>query len=318
MSKPEVKLSDMVDPTLSGFVLDPAKCSQLSLGEKRELVREIAQRSKDAPTILNSFTRREILETICAEMGKERKYTGYSKFQMIEQLLKVVSQKSKISNSDNFIAFSASKTLSGFKRPRQKGSPHQLFIDLNDISKNNNIKEDHVKIQLCQNAACRANLKPDDAFCKRCSCCICHCYDDNKDPSLWLTCGSDDETNLCGISCHLKCALEDERAGIMKSSFCARLDGSFFCISCRKVNGLMSSWKKQLLVAKETRRVDVLCLRIFLANEILIGTKRYEVLLKIVYTALQKLENEVGPLNLLCRKITRGIVSRLLCGPEVL
>ncbi|GLT93710.1 hypothetical protein SLE2022_114880 [Rubroshorea leprosula] len=37
----------------------------------------------------------------------------------------------------------------------------------------------------------------------------------------------------------------------------------------------------------------------------------------MVETALQTLENEVGPLNLLCTKLARGIVNRLSCSPEV-
>ncbi|PQQ07418.1 VIN3-like protein 2 [Prunus yedoensis var. nudiflora] len=78
MNNPEARASDM-QSLFSGFVLDPEKCSRLSLGEKRELVHEIAQWSKDAPGILSSFTRRELLEIICAEMGKERKYRGYTK-----------------------------------------------------------------------------------------------------------------------------------------------------------------------------------------------------------------------------------------------
>ncbi|GAV66844.1 hypothetical protein CFOL_v3_10354 [Cephalotus follicularis] len=315
MTKPEERLSRM-ETMFSGFVLDPSKCSRLSLGEKRELVHEIAHWSKDAPEILSSFTRRELLEIICAEMGKERKYTGYSKLQMIEHLLKLVSQKSKKSNTENFLAFSASKTLSGLKRTRQKEPQLQLFTDLNHIRQENN-KEEPVKIQLCQNVACRATLNPDDVFCKRCSCCICHLYDDNKDPSLWLTCGFDDENNSCGMSCHLRCALKDERAGIVKSSCCTKLDGSYYCVSCGKSNGLMRIWRQQLLVATGARRVDVLCLRISLGYEILMGTQKFKEMQKTVETAVQMLSNEVGPLNLLCTKMGRGIVSRLACGAEV-
>lgn len=204
------------------------------MGEKRELVREIARWSKDAPEMLRSFTRPELLEIICAEMGKVRKYTGYTKAQMIEHLLKLVSQNSKRSNS-----FTFSPAHIGYKRKRNIETSSQQLTDLNAPLQNN--EEGCGKTLLCQNVACRATLSLEDAFCKRCSCCICHLYDDNKDPSLWLTCGSDtpDDNDLCGFSCHLECALKHERAGILKNGFYTKLDGSFCCVSCGKINGLM-------------------------------------------------------------------------------
>lgn len=315
MSKVEESFSGM-DSVFSGCTLDPAKCSHLSLGEKRELVHEIAQWAKDAPVLLRSFTRPELLEIICAEMGKERKYTGYTKSQMIEHLLKLVSQNSKRSNTDNCLAFSPAH--SGHKRKRNIGPPSQLLTDLNHAPLESN-EEEHAKILLCQNVACRATLSPEDAFCKRCSCCICHRYDDNKDPSVWLTCGSDnlDENDLCGLSCHLECALKHERAGIMKNGCRTKLDGSFYCVSCEKINGLMKTWRKQLLIAKEARRVDVLCLRLSLAYKILMGTALYKELQKTVETAVNILNNEVGPLDQVCTSMARGIVNRLPCGAEV-
>ncbi|OMO50778.1 Fibronectin, type III [Corchorus capsularis] len=301
----------------SGFVLDPEKCSQLSLGEKIELVHEIAQWSEDAPQILSSFTRRELLEIICAEMGKDRKYSGYNKLKMIDHLLKLISLKSKKTDANQFGSLSEAKPEGGYKRKRQDGFPHEVLTDLNDIPPSQ-AKDERVKILVCQNAACRASLNPADAFCKRCSCCICHQFDDNKDPTLWLTCESDfDENESCGMSCHLKCALEDERAGIIKSSCCTKLDGSFYCLSCGKINGLMSTWRKQLVIAKEARRVDVLCLRISLAHKILLGTEKYKEVQKKMDSAIEKLTNEVGNLDLLCTKLARGIVNRLSCGTEV-
>ncbi|OMO57589.1 Fibronectin, type III [Corchorus olitorius] len=302
---------------VESFVLDPEKCSQLSLGEKIELVHEIAQWSEDAPQILSSFTRRELLEIICAEMGKDRKYSGYNKLKMIDHLLKVISLKSKKTDANQFGSLSEAKPEGGYKRKRQDGFPHEVLTDLNDIPPSQ-AKDECVKILVCQNAACRASLNPADAFCKRCSCCICHQFDDNKDPTLWLTCESDfDENESCGMSCHLKCALEDEKAGIIKSSCCTKLDGGFYCLSCGKINGLMSTWRKQLVIAKEARRVDVLCLRISLAHKILLGTEKYKEVQKTMDSALEKLTNEVGNLDLLCTKLARGIVNRLSCGTEV-
>ncbi|KAK3027034.1 hypothetical protein RJ639_041189 [Escallonia herrerae] len=108
-----------MDPAFSDFVLDPAKCNQLSMEDRRLLVREIAQLSKDAPKILSSLTRRELLEIICAEMGEERKYTGLSKPKMIEHLLKLVSKKSK-ETTDDSLASHPSNTVTGFKRQRKE------------------------------------------------------------------------------------------------------------------------------------------------------------------------------------------------------
>lgn len=81
--------------------------------------------------------------------------------------------------------------------------------------------------------------------------------------------------------------------------------------------GFYRTWRKQLLVAKEARRVDILSLRISLAHRILVGTEVYKEVRKIVETALKLLENEVGPLDHVYARMTRGIVSRLSCGAEV-
>lgn len=70
-------------------------------------------------------------------------------------------------------------------------------------------------------------------------------------------------------------------------------------------------------MAKETRRVDILCYRVSLSQKLLRGTAKYEKLWEIVDEAVKKLESEVGPLTGLPAKMGRGIVNRLSCGPEV-
>ncbi|XP_057975032.1 VIN3-like protein 2 [Malania oleifera] len=311
MRNPEQRVSEM--ELFSDFVLDPAKSSQLSLEEKRGLVRVIAQWSNEAPQLLHSWTRRELLEIICAEMGKERKYSGFTKLKMIQHLLKLVSEKSKRNNGEYSPTFSPANIQNGSKRPRKDEHTVKLSGDPHCVPLDNTEK------LLCRNLACRATLSPEDAFCKRCSCCICHQYDDNKDPSLWLICSSDlpGEGDSCGMSCHLTCALRHDRAGIMKDGCCTKLDGYFYCVSCGKIKGLMRTWRKQLLVAKEARRVDVLCLRVFLSYQILNGTDKYKELNEIVESAMKKLRHEVGPLDQVCIKMARGIVNRLSCGAEV-
>ncbi|XP_019417851.1 PREDICTED: VIN3-like protein 3 isoform X1 [Lupinus angustifolius] len=293
----------------SGLLLDREKCAMLSLQDKQKLVHEIAQQSKDAPNMLHSFTRRELLEIICAELGAERKYTGYTKSQMIENLLRIIYKKSKLHSIQKTVAHAKSRIGSKKKK-----------VASNDLqyAPQGNSKEETVKTLLCQNVACRATLTSKDSFCKRCSCCICLCYDDNKDPSLWLTCSSDlAGEESCGRSCHLQCALSNESSGILKDIWGTKLDGSFVCASCGKTNELMSTCRRQLLAAKEARRVDMLSLRVSLAHRILIGTEVYIEVQKIVETALKLLNNEVGPLDQVCARMTRGIVSRLSCGSDV-
>lgn len=65
------------------------------------------------------------------------------------------------------------------------------------------------------------------------------------------------------------------------------------------------------MVAKDTRRVDILCYRVSLSQRLLQGTEMYEELYKIVDEAVKKLEPEVGPLIGSPVKIGRGIVNRL-------
>lgn len=93
---------------------------------------------------------------------------------------------------------------------------------------------------ICKNSACRAVLSIDDTFCKRCSCCICHLFDDNKDPSLWLVCTSESsEGDYCGLSCHIECALQREKVGVVDHGQLMQLDGSYCCASCGKVSGIL-------------------------------------------------------------------------------
>lgn len=219
-----------------GFVIDPTKCSHLSLEEKRELVHEIYRWADNAPEILQSWSRRELLQLICAEMGKERKYTGVAKPKMIAQLLKLVSRNEGKANEDKA---ASPKSQNAIKKKRKKENSLQIATDLpHDTLKTKESSNDNL---ICQNPACRATLSLDVGYCKRCSCCICHHYDDNKDPSLWLVCSSDPpyRGNSCGMSSHLKCALKHEKTGILKTGCAPKLDASFYCVCCGKVNWLI-------------------------------------------------------------------------------
>lgn len=65
-----------------------------------------------------------------------------------------------------------------------------------------------------------------------------------------------------------------------------------------------------MTVAKDARRVDILCYRIFLSYRLLEGTSRFKELHQFIKEAKEKLETEVGPVND-STKMARGIVSSL-------
>lgn len=91
---------------------------------------------------------------------------------------------------------------------------------------------------VCMNVACKAQLSSGASFCRRCSCCICKLFDDNKDPSLWIPCNT--EMGGCGLSCHIECALKHGVAGVvMTNGSTPALDGSYFCQSCGTITPLI-------------------------------------------------------------------------------
>uniref|UniRef100_A0A1D1Y1D3 Protein VERNALIZATION INSENSITIVE 3 n=1 Tax=Anthurium amnicola TaxID=1678845 RepID=A0A1D1Y1D3_9ARAE len=307
------------DPSFAGVVIEPSKCGTLSKEEKRGLVYELSKWTQGAPELLQSWSRRDLLEILCLEMGKERKYTGLTKYKIIENLLKIVSEKkSGTSVEDIDTASPPPNPAPPSKRHRKNAHPSRLPVGANCLLEAKSC-EDASEPQYCQNIACRAVMTLTDAFCKRCSCCICHKYDDNKDPSLWLVCDSEapSQDNFCGMSCHLECALKHEKAGIARSDYRPRLEGSFHCVSCGKVNDLLRCWRMQLSVAKDARRVDVLCYRLSLCHKLLNGTQKYQNLHDIVDSAVKKLEAEIGVLDGSPFKMARGIVNRLSSGIEV-
>ncbi|KAI8565824.1 hypothetical protein RHMOL_Rhmol03G0291400 [Rhododendron molle] len=232
--------------TGNGVVLDPSKCSELSMEEKRELVYQVSK-WPHAPEMLQSWSRQEILQILCAEMGKERKYTGLTKLKIIENLLKIVSEK----NSEGSEAAANLEPQSSpaveqraSKRQRKADHPNRVPVEVKN-GLINNVENDMANIIYCKNSACRAKLSREHKFCKRCSCCICYQYDDNKDPSLWLNCSSEPPFlgDSCGMSCHLECALRHGKCGIAKKG----MDGSFFCVSCGKVNDLLGKNSSSIL-----------------------------------------------------------------------
>ncbi|KAJ4880542.1 VIN3-like protein 2 [Raphanus sativus] len=315
-----------MDSSHDGAAGDSSKCSEMSVEEKRQLVYELSKQSSHlAPEVLQAWSRQEILQILCAEMGKERKYTGLTKVKIIETLMKIVSEKSsgecddgtkKKKKRDSDCCLPVQRNS---KRSRKVDNPTRYVANNNASGSCNSVtakgEEEKTTTTYCNNLACRGVMRQEDSFCRRCSCCICRKYDENKDPSLWLTCSSDPpfEGGSCGFSCHLECAFESEKSGLAKQQ--SEEECCFYCVSCGKRNSLLECWKKQLTIAKEARRVDILCYRLLLVQKLIKGSSsKYRNLCEAVEKAVKSLEADVGPLTM---KMGRGIVNRLNSGPDV-
>ncbi|CAN6880399.1 unnamed protein product [Brassica oleracea] len=299
-----------MDSSGYGAAGDSSKSSGMSVEEKIHLVYELSTQPHLATEVLQAWSRKDILQILCAEMGKERKYTGLTKVKLIETLLKTISKKNSGEHDGNKRGSSDSLPLHrNSKRPRKVDNPTRYVVP----TINNNASWS------CNNLACRAVMRQEDSFCRRCSCCICLKYDDNKDPSLWLTCSSDPpfEGESCGFSCHLECAFKSDKSGLAKDKEGEESCCCFYCVSCGKPNSLLECWKKQLTIAKETRRVDVLCYRLLLVQKLIKGSTKFSNVCEVVDEAVKSLEADVGPLSGLPMKMGRGIVNRLGSGPDV-
>ena len=71
--------------------IEPAKCRLMTVDEKQELVRELLKRTQSAPDKLRPCSRRDIVEILCADLGREGKYIGLSKRRMLDYLFRVVT-----------------------------------------------------------------------------------------------------------------------------------------------------------------------------------------------------------------------------------
>ncbi|KAI0522854.1 hypothetical protein KFK09_005239 [Dendrobium nobile] len=250
------------------------------------------------------------MELVHATLEKEKKQPNCSKFKMGDELSKSIAKCKKQDLKKHTLNHLASTCSQTYKQPRK--DKHPVRLSTADASL------EHESTWTCKNSACKAILSSADIFCKRCSCCICHLFDDNKDPSLWLVCTSESGGgDWCGLSCHIECALQCQKAGVVDLGHSMQLDGSYCCASCGKVSGIIGCWKKQLAVAKEARRVDILCYRIYLSYRLLDGTSQFKELHNIVEDAKAKLETEVGPLNGVSARMARGLVSRLPVSRDV-
>lgn len=108
----------------------------MSIERKRELVYEVSNWADSATDILHTWSRQDILQILCAELGKERKYTGFTKSKIIEHLLKVVyKKKSQEGGTPNVseaqpMSENSERTL---KWHRKSDNPNRLPIATPDV-----------------------------------------------------------------------------------------------------------------------------------------------------------------------------------------
>ncbi|PKA65269.1 VIN3-like protein 1 [Apostasia shenzhenica] len=289
------------DKVLSKALDSRTSSSAISTPEK-DVKMDYHMRAHCSHDFLKSYSKKELVhasleqETYQAVSSKCKASVGLSKSTTICKNIEL--KKQSLNNH-------VSK-----KQPRKCDHPVRLSITEFSV--------DCTSSLTCKNSACKAILSTEDSFCRRCSCCICHLYDDNKDPSLWLFCSSDSGVgDWCGLSCHIECALQRKKVGVVDLGQFMQLDGSYCCASCGKVSGIIGCWKKQLMVAKDARRVDILCYRVSLCHRLLEGTSRFKELHKFVEDTMMMLEAEVGPVNGVSARMARGIVGRLSVASDV-
>lgn len=179
---------------------------------------------------LSIGTEKDLLQTC---LGKEKKKSALSMCKMPEK----VSQgtKKSLKNQEFKKPLRAPNGQPSRKQSRKAVNPSRFPVITEQCA-----GLGCLNLLICQNSACRATLSIDDAFCKRCSCCICHSFDDNKDPSLWLECMSDSGVGeSCGLCCHIECALQRRKVGVVDLGQLMPLDGSYCCASCGKVSGIL-------------------------------------------------------------------------------
>lgn len=111
----------------AALVFDPSKCSKLSMEQKRELVYEMSKWPEGASEMLQAWSRQDILQILCAELGKDRKHTGLTKSKLIENLLKVVYEK-KSQEPGSANASSVENGERNSKRQRKSDHPNHLQV----------------------------------------------------------------------------------------------------------------------------------------------------------------------------------------------
>lgn len=268
------------------------------------------------------WTGKDVLQFLCFEMGKDKqgRISRGKTIDPFSRLLSIAEPCNKEQESAVPIQPSAPPSPASVRRQRKGCKPSRLPPPNADDKKIDSPDPGlpH-SLSVCPNSACKSKLSPSFPFCTRCSCCICKQFDENKDPSLWISCTSHrlDEKAGCGLCCHVECALKGQITGVVSKDSCITLDGNYYCQSCGGISTLIGCLKEQLSIAKDACKLDALCHRLFLSHRLLNGTLLYKNVYVLVDQALKILESEVGPIVNSSAKLEHGSANRLTCIAEV-
>ncbi|KAL0921135.1 hypothetical protein M5K25_008178 [Dendrobium thyrsiflorum] len=164
-------------------------------------------------------------------LEKEKKQQCSSKCKIGVELSKSTPRCKTLDSKKQLNHSNSTSSQAYKKQPRKCDNPVRLLITESS---------DHATMLSCKNSSCKAILSSEDKFCRKCSCCVCHLFDDKKDPSLWLVCRSESgDGDWCGLSCHIECALQHKKAGVVDLGQFMQLDGSYCCASCGKVSDII-------------------------------------------------------------------------------
>jgi hypothetical protein len=212
-------------------------CNASSTPQENRLAGDSNTISENAQESLSSLPEQESND---ASVNTEKQEPGISKCKSVDEIPKTVTvkrcknvdSKKVSSNNNNNPRFTGSPAL---KKHPTKGD-HLFELCENGMAQDTKPPS----TRICINSACKAVFNSDNTFCKRCSCCICHGFDDNKDPSLWLVCSSETgDQDCCGSSFHVECALKHRKAGCIELAQSIQLDGNYCCAACGKVIGIL-------------------------------------------------------------------------------
>ena len=86
-----------------------------------------------------------------------------------------------------------------------------------------------------------------------------------------------------------------KKTGVMENDCCLKWDVESYYASCEKINVLVRTWRNRLMVAKEAKRVDVLCLSVFLSHKILKEAEQHKELLKTMKRGTDTMDGWFDP-----------------------
>lgn len=99
-----------------------------NIDEKRQLVHELSNDSDSAFDVLMKWGRAELLQVLCAELGEKKNNTRLKKDQIINKLLKVVSEKKDSSTTTERNSKRHRKNVSSVKTKGNIQTTHVFFF----------------------------------------------------------------------------------------------------------------------------------------------------------------------------------------------